>query len=50
MHPIYLDNASTSFPKPACVPDAVYRSYDRPAAQCLARRLPLCLQRRGASF
>ena len=25
MHPIYLDNASTSFPKPACVPDAVYR-------------------------
>lgn len=25
MHPIYLDNASTSFPKPACVPDAVYQ-------------------------
>ena len=25
MHPIYFDNASTSFPKPACVPDAVYR-------------------------
>ena len=25
MHPIYLDNGSTSFPKPPCVPDAVYR-------------------------
>ena len=25
MPSIYLDNASTSFPKPACVPEAVYR-------------------------
>ena len=25
MRRIYLDNASTSFPKPACVPDAVFR-------------------------
>ena len=25
MHPIYLDNGSTSFPKPLCVPEAVYR-------------------------
>ena len=25
MHPIYLDNASTTFPKPACVPEAMLR-------------------------
>ena len=25
MPSVYLDNASTSFPKPACVPEAVYR-------------------------
>lgn len=25
MHPVYLDNGSTTFPKPACVPEAVYR-------------------------
>lgn len=29
MHPIYLDNGSTSFPKPACVPEAVFRYMTR---------------------